>query len=309
MTWDASRNAWSRPPSTPDDHSTTGSTSDDMLSWASSIKSERIPDANSLSSSDEEPVDPKNKVKDLVSSSSDEEDDEFQVPESESEGESIVEGKETVTVRNRTRSLRHTSTAYFSAQGATKVLQKAANPTTVNRNAHGTTQMLHKAENPTTVNRNAQGTTQKLPKAANPTTVNGNVQGTAGAPSQATKPPFSLNRQLANPTAPVMQPQMGICYLTYLPITAYGLLITVKPWILPDRIGACFGSYRKAPENAIGPAEAAGAFRQSGDVFLAIDNVPCEHLPFQHIVALLGNRVEGQIHKKLYMRTRPWITK
>jgi hypothetical protein len=329
MIWDSSRNAWSRPPSSPDDHSTTGSTSDDLMSWASSIKSEKIPDANCLSSSDEEPVDPKNKVKDLVSSSSDEEDDEFQVPESESDEEAIAEGKETVKERDRTRSLQQTSTLNRNARGTIQMLQKAGNPTTVNRNAHGTTQMLHKVANPTTVNRYAQGTTQmlhkaanpttvtriaqgitqKLPKAANPTTVNRNAQGTAGALSQAANPPYSINRQLANPTASVMQPQMGICYVTHLPITAYGLLITVKPWILHDRIGACFGSYRKAPENAIGPAEAAGAFRQSGDVFLAIDNVPCEHLPFQHIVALLGNRVEGQIHKKLYMRTRPWITK
>jgi PHD-finger len=361
MIWDSSQNAWSRPSMSLDEYSTVDSASDD-LSSSSSSGDGQAPEEYSVSSSDEELGDQKNKVIDLVASSSEDDDEEFKVDEasdSESETQSIVDEKEP----NRAPTLPQTlyETVNRNAQAITQTINRAANPTTENRDtqsrtqvrvanpaiiadrnaqgithtlqravnpalgttqtlplivypnishlgAPGFTQTLHPAVHPTTMNRNTQGwNTQSLQQTVNPAICHGTAPGIIQTLQQAVNPaaaptmhPAITANGLSYSSA---RPQMEV-YLTHLPFTDSGLMIMIRPALPRLNIGACFSNYRRIiPNGHIGPAEAARAFRGPGDVFLAIDNVPCEFMPFDRIQTLLKYRVAGQIHKVVQMRT------
>jgi PHD-finger len=201
-----------------------------------------------------------------------------------------------------------------TTQGRTQDFPPSANLTFPDRNALGTTQTLpptvpgftqtlHPAAHPTAMNRNTQGSTQNIRQTMNPTIGHGTAPGITQTLQQA-----------VNPAAPTMQqpitahnphnsarPQMEV-YQTHLPFTESGLLILIRPVLPRLSIGACFSNYRRTPNGHIGPAEAARALRGPGDVFLSIDNVPCEFMSFERIKTLLAYRVEGQLHKVVQMR-------
>jgi hypothetical protein len=358
MIWDSSQNAWSRPSMSLDESSIADSTSDD-LSSSSSSGDGQAPEEDSVSSSDEELGDQKNKV---IASSSEDDDEEFKVEEasdSESETESIVDEKEP----NRAPTLPQTlyETVNRNAQAITQTINRAANPTTENRDTQSRTQV--RVANPAMADRNAQGITHTLQRAVNrafpalgttqtlplivypnvsrlgapgftqtlhpavhPTTMNRNTPGYTQSLQQTvnpaichgTAPGITQTLQPAvNPAAPTMhpaitanglsynsaRPQMEV-YLTHLPFTDSGLMIMIRPALPRLNIGACFSNYRRIiPNGHIGPAEAARAFRGPGDVFLTIDNVPCEFMSFERIQTLLQYRVAGQVHKVVQMRT------
>jgi hypothetical protein len=240
---------------------------------------------------------------------------------------------------------RHTSPARRKPQNTPATLYQETNPVPVYPVAQGTayhetehpsTQTQHRAVNPTALNHNAHrptlqsafhprvgrittGTAAKLINVIdNKQEIAPTLQQTVHGIVNHNKPGTTQDRRPSNSAAPMMyQPKPVTLQTTYiqpppmeeyticLPFTVSGLLINIWPRHTQSGMGCCFASYRRDESGNIGPAEASRMFRQSGDVFLAIDNTPCYDMPFQEVKLLLGLRTNGQLFKVVKMGSFP----